>query len=89
MLGYVCLIQFKDQGTRNIQDTMKRADAAMAEAKQTGMKIVEEFWTMGAYDGAIIIETPDVETMNGSSLRFHLVTSKPKPCARFAGTRCK
>ena len=90
MLCYVCLIQCKDQGTRNIQDTVKRADAAMAEAKKMGMKIVEEFWTMGAYDGAVIIETPDVETMNGSSLRLvHLISSKPKPCARFAGTRCK
>jgi uncharacterized protein with GYD domain len=33
MASYVCLIQFKDQGIRDIQDTVKRSDAAMTEAK--------------------------------------------------------
>jgi uncharacterized protein with GYD domain len=48
MASYVCLIQFRDQGIRNVQDTVKRGDAAMAEAEKMGMKIVEEYWTMGA-----------------------------------------
>ena len=34
MPNYVYLIQFKDPGIRNIQDTVKRGDAAMAEAKK-------------------------------------------------------
>ena len=37
MPSYVCLIQFKDQGIRNIQDTVKRGDAAIAEAEKMGM----------------------------------------------------
>src|SRR5262249_13030101 len=69
MPSYVCLIQFKDQGIRNIQDTVKRGDAAMAEAKKMGMKIVEEYWTMGAYDGVAIIEAPDDETMSAFILK--------------------
>ena len=64
MASYVCLIQFTDQGIGNIQDTVKRGDAAMAEAQKLGMKIVEEYWTMGAYDGVVIIEAPDDETMS-------------------------
>jgi uncharacterized protein with GYD domain len=40
MASYVCLIQFRDQGIRNVQDTVKRGDAAMAEAEKMGMKIV-------------------------------------------------
>ena len=47
MPSYVCLIQFKDQGIRNIQDTVKRGDAAIAEAKKMGMQIVEEYWNNG------------------------------------------
>ena len=43
MASYVCLIQFKDQGFRNIQDTVKRGDAAIAEAEKMGIKIVEEY----------------------------------------------
>lgn len=69
MASYVCLIQFSDQGIRNIQDTVKRGDVAMAEAQKMGMKIVEEYWTMGAYDGVVIIEAPDDETMSAFILK--------------------
>src|SRR4029077_11698942 len=69
MPSYVCLIQFKDQGIRNIQDTVKRGDAAMAEAQKMGMNIVEEYWTMGAYDGVVIMEAPDDETMSAFILK--------------------
>ena len=69
MASYVCLIQFSDQGIRNIQDTVKRGDAAMAAAQKMGMKIVEEYWTMGTYDGVVIIEAPDDETMSAFMLK--------------------
>jgi uncharacterized protein with GYD domain len=69
MASYVCLIQFKDQGIRNIQDTVKRGDAAIAEAQKMGMKIVEEFWTMGAYDAVVVVEAPDDETMSAFILK--------------------
>jgi uncharacterized protein with GYD domain len=63
MARYVSLIKFADQGIRNIQDTVKRGDAAMAEAAKMGMKIIEELWTMGAYDGVVLFDAPDDETM--------------------------
>jgi uncharacterized protein with GYD domain len=69
MATYVCLIQFKDQGIRNIKDTVKRGDAAIAEAQKMGMKIVEEYWTMGAYDAVVILEAPDDETMSAFILK--------------------
>jgi len=69
MASYVCLIQFRDQGIRNVQDTVKRGDAAMAEAEKMGMKIVEEYWTMGAYDAVVIMEAPDDETMSAFILK--------------------
>jgi uncharacterized protein with GYD domain len=69
MASYICLIQFTDQGIRNIKDTVKRGDAAMAEAQKMGMKIVEEYWTMGAYDGVVIMEAPDDETMSAFILK--------------------
>ncbi len=69
MPSYVCLIQFKDQGIRNIQDTVKRGDAAIAEAEKMGMKIVEEFWTMGAYDAVVVVEAPDDETVSAFMLK--------------------
>jgi uncharacterized protein with GYD domain len=35
----------------------------MAGAEKMGMKIIEEFWTMGAYDIVALFEAPDDETM--------------------------
>src|SRR5437879_12496533 len=69
MATYVCLIQFQDQGIRNIKDTVKRGDAAMAEAEKMGMKIVEEYWTMGAYDAVVVLEAADDETMSAFILQ--------------------
>ena len=63
MARYISLFRFADQGVRNIKDTVKRGDAAMAEAEKMGMKIIEEFWTMGAYDIVALFEAPDDETM--------------------------
>jgi uncharacterized protein with GYD domain len=70
MATYVCLIQFTDQGIRNIKDTVKRGDAAMAEAEKMGMKIVEEFWTMGAYDAVVVLEAPNDETVSAFILKI-------------------
>ena len=70
MAMYVSLIQFTDQGIRNIKDTVKRGDAAMAEAQKLGMKITEEFWTMGAYDVVVMFDAPNDETMSAFTLKI-------------------
>jgi uncharacterized protein with GYD domain len=70
MATYVILIQFTDQGIRNIKDTVKRGDAAVAEAEKMGMKIVEEYWTMGAYDAVVVIDAPNDETMSAFMLKI-------------------
>jgi uncharacterized protein with GYD domain len=69
MARYVSLIQFTDQGIRNIKDTIKRGEAAMAEAEKMGMKVIEEFWTMGAYDIVALFEAPDDETVSAFLLK--------------------
>jgi uncharacterized protein with GYD domain len=56
-------MKFADQGIRNIKDTIKRGDAAMAEAEKLGVKIIDEYWTMGAYDGVVLFDAPDDEAM--------------------------
>jgi uncharacterized protein with GYD domain len=63
MARYISLIKFADQGIRNVKDTVKRGDPAKAEAEKMGVKIIEEFWTMGAYDEVVLFEAPDDETM--------------------------
>jgi len=70
MANYIGLIQFADQGIRNVKDTVKRGEAAIAEAEKLGMKVVEEFWTMGAYDAVVLFEAPDDETMSAFMLKI-------------------
>ena len=70
MATYIALIQFTDQGIRNIKDTIKRGDAAAAEAEKMGMKIVEEFWTMGGYDAVVVVDAPNDETMSAFMLKI-------------------
>jgi uncharacterized protein with GYD domain len=70
MTTYVGLVQFTDQGIRNIKDTVKRGDAGAAEAEKMGMKIVEEFWTMGAYDVVVVADAPNDETMSAFMLKI-------------------
>jgi len=70
MATYVGLTQFADQGIRKIKDTVKRGEAAIAEAEKMGMKVVEEFWTMGAYDAVVLFEAPDDQTMSAFMLKI-------------------
>ena len=70
MARYLTLIQFADQGIRNIKDTVKRGDAAAAEAEKMGMKVIDELWTMGAYDAVVVLDAPNDETVSAFMLKI-------------------
>jgi uncharacterized protein with GYD domain len=70
MANYVCLLQFTDQGIRNIKKTTKRAEAATAEAEKMGAKITQAFWTMGTYDVILVLEAPDDETASAFAAKL-------------------
>src|SRR2546426_10267373 len=70
MARYISLIQFTEQAIRTVKDTVKRGDAAIAEAEKMGMKIIEEFWTMGAYDVVVMFDAPDDETVSAFLLKI-------------------
>lgn len=70
MAMYVSLLQFTDQGVRNVKDTSKRSEAATAEAEKMGVKIINIFWTMGAYDVVVLLDAPNDETVSAFSLKL-------------------
>jgi uncharacterized protein with GYD domain len=70
MAMYVSLLQFTEQGIRNVKDTIKRAAAATAEAEKMGAKVTDSFWTMGAYDVVLLLEAPNDETVSAFSLKL-------------------
>lgn len=70
MATYVTTLKFTDQGEKKIQKTTKRAASFKAIAKKMGVKVVEQYWTLGAFDGLLIYEAPDDET--ATALMLHL-----------------
>src|SRR5665647_69521 len=63
MATYIVLLNFTDQGIRNVKETTKRADAVKKMAKKFGINAKEFFWTLGNYDLVVIIEAPDDASM--------------------------
>ncbi len=68
MATYIVLVNYTDQGIRNVKDTTKRADAVRELAKKFGATVREFYWTMGKYDMAVIFEAPDDAAMTSLSL---------------------
>ena len=55
MARYICLLQFTDQGARNIKESPARAAAFQKEAEGAGVKVESQLWTTGNYDGALVL----------------------------------
>jgi uncharacterized protein with GYD domain len=60
---YVALVNFTDQGVRNIRHTTDRAKGLINAAANLGVRIKEIYWTMGAFDAVFTAEAPDDETI--------------------------
>ena len=67
MPHYVVLLNWTDQGIRNVKETTKRAQAARSMAEKLGGKL-EVFYTMGEYDLVAMAEMPNDE----ATMRFLL-----------------
>jgi len=55
----VSLVNFTDQGIRNIKDSPQRARAFRELCKQQGVQVRELLWTSGAYDMVLVTEGPE------------------------------
>jgi len=68
MSTYLVLVNFTEQGIRNVKDTVKRTEAYRAMAKKCGCTVKDSYWLMGQYDMAAIVEAPNDETMTSLAL---------------------
>ena len=59
MVTYVTLINFTDQGVRNVKDTTNRASAYKELATKFGCTVKDIWWTHGQYDVVSVVEAPD------------------------------
>ena len=63
MPAYISLLNFTDQGIRNVKQTTQRAEAFRATAEKMGVKVKEIYWTLGRYDAVADIEAQDDEAV--------------------------
>lgn len=63
MATYIALVNFTDQGVRQIRHTTERAKALINAASNLGVKIKDIYWTMGALDAVLIAEATDAESV--------------------------
>src|SRR5689334_3434235 len=63
MPTYVSLIRFTEQGARNIGDTQARAAAFRESAQSAGVTVRELYWTLGTYDGLLVLDAPDEQAV--------------------------
>ncbi len=62
MATFIALLSYTDQGIREIQDSPHRADMFAQVAEGAGAKVVHQYWTLGSYDGVLVLEAPDDAT---------------------------
>jgi len=55
----VSLVNYTDQGIRNVKDSPQRARAFRELCKQQGVQVREILWTTGPYDMVVITEGPE------------------------------
>ena len=55
MARYISLLRFTEQGAKNLKKSTSRAHNFDEIAAKAGVKIEGQYWTMGTYDGVLII----------------------------------
>ena len=68
MPTYISLVNWTDQGIRDLKESPARADATAQLTERLGGKLVELYWTVGPYDIVAIFEAPDDETATALQL---------------------
>lgn len=62
MVRYIVLVNFTEQGMKHISETLNRSETFAKLAQKSGASIKAQYWTVGAFDGALVLEAPDEQT---------------------------
>lgn len=61
MASYLVLWNWTEQGVRNFKDSPKRVEAFEQLVKKNGGRMIQFMYTLGKYDGAVLLEAPSDE----------------------------
>ena len=68
MPRYVVLVNWTEQGIRNVKETLQRTDSGGDLAEKHGLKLEQAYWTVGPYDMVIVFEAPDDQAISAHLL---------------------
>ena len=89
MATYISLINWTDQGIRNIKDSPKRLDAAKQAMKKLGGDVKAFYMTQGAFDAILVLDVPNEKVLakfllkTGSAGNVRTTTLKAYPEAEY------
>jgi len=63
MSNYVVLIDWAEQGIKNVKDTVKRAKSFEGAIEKAGGKSLGFYYTIGRYDMVAIVQAPTDEAI--------------------------
>ena len=70
MPRYVVLVDWTEQGLKNVKQTFQRTDSGGEIAQKHGLKLEQAYWTVGPYDMLTIFEVPDEEALSAHLLEI-------------------
>jgi uncharacterized protein with GYD domain len=70
MATFITTVQFTEQGLKAVRDTCDRGAALMAAAEKLGVQVTGLYWTLGAFDGVLVLEAPDEATATAALLHL-------------------
>ena len=70
MPRYVVLVNWTEQGIRNVKETLQRTDSGGDLAEKHGLKLEQAYWTVGAYDMVTVFEAPNDEALSAHLLEI-------------------
>ena len=59
MATFISLLNFTDQGIRNVKDSPDRYEAFRAMAEKLGVRVKDVYYTVGRYDIVAVMEGTD------------------------------
>lgn len=59
MATFITLLNFTDQGIRNVKDSPERYEAFQAMAEKLGVTVKSAYYAVGQYDLVLVIEGSD------------------------------
>jgi uncharacterized protein with GYD domain len=68
MATFITTVKFTEQGIQNIHESPKQAAAFKSAAKKMRVKVTDIYWTLGSFDGVVVLDAPDDERATAAML---------------------